>query len=217
MTRRVLWNGVDIGGAVSDAETLGGLLALIDERVSAQGHIVTAVRLDGVDEPAFGHQAVLERHLQPSAVVEVETDTPTSLVLRCVDEALDALPSVRAGVLSVGEAFAASNTSDGNRLLAEVAESLGNLIALAATVGAGMGTPLENVSAGSATGAQVVADLHRHVEELTSAQGCGDWRSVSNTLREDVAPLIDACAELLRALRARAVSGVNGEPEERIA
>lgn len=207
MGRRVLWNGVATDVASGQSETVGQVLRALDEAIGARGHVVTAVRLDGVDEPAFGSPVLLDRRLPDSAVVEVDSDTAAALIGRCVDEALAALPNVRAGIVDVSAAFRLSNVSDGNRLLAEVAESLGSLVGLAGAISTAVGVPLDVVTTDGLSGTELVAALLGIAGELTSAQLAGDWAHVADTLQFKVAPLVDTFAHLLEDLAGRARMG----------
>ncbi len=204
MSRRVLLNGVPTDLAFGQSATIGEVLQALEGAVAASGHVVTAIRLDGVDEPAFGSPALRDRRLPPSTVVEVDTDTAAALIGRCVDEALMAMPNVRAGIVDVSAAFRLSNVSDANRLLAEVAESLGSLVGLAAAISSATGVALDKVATDGHSGAQLVAALHTHAGELTTAQSLGDWAQVADTLQFKVAPLVDAFAHLLEDLADRA-------------
>lgn len=203
MSRRVLWNGVATDVASDQSETIGQVLGALDAAIDARGHVVTAVRLDGVDEPAFGSPVLRDRRLPESAVVEVDTDTASALIVRCVDEALMAMPNVRAGIVDVGAAFRLANVSDGNRLLAEVAESLGSLVSLAVAISSAVGASFDTMRTDGLTGAEAVAALHTHAGEISAAQSAGDWARVADTLQLKVAPLVDVFAHLLEDLAGR--------------
>lgn len=213
MNRRVLWNGAVVELPADQVGCLRQILQALEDPIGSRGHVVTAVRLDGVDEPAFGSPVVGERRLAESAVVEVDTDTPAALVLTCAGEALAALPAVQAGILDVSAAFRTGHVSDGNRLLAEVAESLGNLIALAAAISTAVGTTLDQVRVDDTNGAQLTARLDSLVRDLSMAQSAGEWAGVADTLQWGVAPLVIVFEGLIAELceRARQSAGRPGE------
>lgn len=205
MNRTVEWNGSPLSLPHESSATLGAILQALEPALGERGHVVTAVRLDGVDEPAFGSSLVSDRLLSEGARVEIESGSPASLVIQCLDEALGALPSVQAGIADVSAAFRIGAISDGNRLLAEVAESLGNLVSLAATVSTAVGTTLDAVEVEGTNGVALVVRLHEYADALGLAQKAGDWVKVADVLEFDVAPTVGIMAGLLEALRHAAV------------
>jgi len=65
-------------------ETWGNWLQALDASASRTGQIVTAVRFDGVEEPAFRAAQAQARRLAAFESVEVETAPPRALVARTV-------------------------------------------------------------------------------------------------------------------------------------
>src|SRR4051794_40297739 len=73
------------------AKTLGDLLAGADTHLARRGRIVTGLRLDGVDEPAFREAQVVAASPAAFGEIAIESGTPADLAGRCLAEAGSAL------------------------------------------------------------------------------------------------------------------------------
>jgi hypothetical protein len=185
----VLLDGEDFSTDITP-DTWAGLLELVDRHIESGGHIVTGVRFDGLDEPAFREPLALDQPLAELATVEISTGTPASLLERCVAEAVSSIGSLCAGAVAVGEHFRIFELEKGNAGLVELADGVSTLIALGgalalATRAEGLdGAPQRERLDG------VVAELTGHVESLLTAQQSGDWITVADILQYDVEPAL---------------------------
>ena len=75
-------------------KTVGDLVAAADDWLARSGRIVTELRLDGVDEPAFREPQIVGQSASAYSEVRIESATRADLALRCLHEAGDALKSL---------------------------------------------------------------------------------------------------------------------------
>ena len=75
-------------------KTVGDLVAAADDWLARSGRIVTELRLDGVDEPAFREPQIVGQSASAYSEVQIESGTRADLALRCLHEAGDALKSL---------------------------------------------------------------------------------------------------------------------------
>src|SRR5512147_219649 len=82
-------------------KTWGELLVALDRRSGDRGQVVTAVRFDGVDQPAF--RGTLESSdLADVATVEVEAVAPRDLLLSTIDQAVHAVDTLQQAAERIG-------------------------------------------------------------------------------------------------------------------
>jgi hypothetical protein len=179
----------------------GDLLRLLDSDLGAGGRIVTDVRFDGVDEPAFREGATLERPLGACAVVEVTTGTPAGLMDRCLEEALAAIPPLAAAATRVGERFRGLDVRAANEQLSELADGLTSVIGIVGAAGLAFQVDLRNMRCGDQVAATVVNELSTYLESLVSAQETENWFAVADLLQSDVEPALRRLAPVLDSMR----------------
>jgi hypothetical protein len=196
---RLLLNG--------DAQTLeiahktwGDLLAWADRTSADLGLLVTAVRLDGVDEPSFRETAMASRPLDGVDVIEVDAANPASLVAESLDDALSGLEGLRAHATDVARRFRGNRLAQANLGLAELTQGLGTLVTLAEAVSSAMGIPIDTVVLDGRPAFSVIEDLGQPLTELTEAQQQQDWVTVADILEFDLEPAISRVAPLFSAL-----------------
>lgn len=177
------------------------LLEALDRRASEEGMLISSVRFDGVDEPGFREAAVLVRRLESDGIVEVDTESPAALLDRMLDEAAASLPVLEAATRELAGAFRGSDATGPSRGLAQLAESLMNLVFLLAAAGEARGISLDALSAhGEPLGPRIVA-LDRALAPLVEAQAAHDWITVADELEYQVAPLLAPLVSVVDALR----------------
>lgn len=184
----------------SGLKTLGDLLAWADHASAARGELVTAVRLDGVDEPSFREESHVARALRTFAVVELDVATPAALVAESLDEALSGLTGLRQHTLEVAGRFRTVDIALANTGLAELTQGLRTLVTLVDAVGGAMGVQLDALALGGRPVNALLDDLARQLVTLGEAQRLQDWVAVADVLEFDLEPALSQCEPLFTAL-----------------
>jgi hypothetical protein len=197
--RRLLVND-EAQTAESAHETWGELLAWVDRLSADRGLLVTAVRLDGVDEPSFRQPELSDRKLGPVEVIEIDAANPATLVAESLDEALSGLAGLRAHALEVARRFRGSRVASANTGLAELTQGLGTLVTLVAAVGGAMGIAVDHLTLDGRPAFGPIEDLGQPLVELTEAQTQQDWVTVADILEFDLEPAISRVGPLFTAL-----------------
>jgi hypothetical protein len=184
----------------SGLKTWGELLAWADRTCAGTGELVTAVRLDGVDEPSFRDPGVAERPLEHMAVVELDIASPAVLVGESLREALNGLDGLRRHTLDVARRFRSTQVAHANEGLAELTLGLRTLVALVETVGGAMGVALSTVTWEGRPVIQLLEDLANPLVSLSEAQTGHDWVTVADVLEFDLEPALGQCGPFFEAL-----------------
>lgn len=196
---KILLDGSEL--PVTSAPTWGDALTVVDGRLAGTGRIVTDVRFDGLDEPAFREPATLEQGLADVLLVEVATGTPAALMDRCLEEAIAAIPPLAAVALAVGEAFRRAEHEAASGGLIELAEGLSSLVGIVGAAGLAFHVDLQHLRCGDQMAATVVNELGSYLDALVTAQEVGDWITVADVLQFDVEPALKRLAPVLESLR----------------
>lgn len=188
MTRVLINNEPrDVDGTL---ETWGDLLAWLDEGCAREGRLVTAARLDGVDEPSFREPDHSNRALKGVAVVEVDTQTPASLVLDSLGEAIDGLGSLRSFAVVTATRFRGTDIGAANRGLADLSEGLRTFVSLVAALSGALGINVEALEWQGRPVSGLLEDIGQPLVELAEAQGAEDWVTVADVLEFDLEPAL---------------------------
>ena len=183
-------------------ETWGELLAWADSFSGARGWLVTAVRLDGVDQPSFREQESGDRTPGAVAMIEIDAATPASLLASSLDEALSGVAGLRTHALDVTRRFRGSKLDFAKTGLAELTQGLGTLVTLVDAVSGVMGVAIDRVTLDGRPAGSLIEDLGPPLVELTEAQRQQDWMTVADILEFDLEPAISRVAPLFTALAA---------------
>jgi hypothetical protein len=181
-------------------ETLGDLLAAVDGRCAGQGRIVTAIRLDGDDEPAFREPHVVSRRLQTLASVEISTGTAVALALECLSEAGVALAELASASEDVARRLRAGEVRGGNRDLVAITQGIGTALTITGAASLGLGIDLGMRATPHGTLAAVAGRASRHLESVISAQVAGEWTAVADALDSGLVPELRAWSDICRGL-----------------
>lgn len=194
---RLLLDGAERGPAPG---TWGQALDAIDRELAGGGRIVTDVRFDGLDEPAFREPRVLDQALDDVATIEVISGSPESLIARCLAEAAASIEPLSQVALEIGEGFRGLDIEGASAGLAELAEGMSSLIAIAgATTMAARGTSVARSGQDHPIG-PLAGELTGFVDALIEAQQSQDWISVADILQYDVAPALRRWAPVFDAV-----------------
>lgn len=200
---RILIDGTDYEAA-SEPRTWGALLEQLDAALAPRGVIVTDVRFDGIDEPAFRDRPALDRPLADLAVVEVASGTPAALMDRCLAEALASLDPLAVAAAGVGEQFRGHDIAAASEGLVQLIDGLMSLVGILGAAGATLGVDFQRLQCGDGPAAARLVELATFLETLVSAQETQDWITVADVLQYDVEPAIRQLAGLVETVRAAA-------------
>lgn len=162
------------------------LLEAFDAELAPFGHVVTDVRFDGLDEPAFREPRVLGLALTGFATVEVETGTPASLMRRCLEEAAASIEPLCQGALAIAAAFRRLDLEEGSAGLAQLGDGISTLMAIAEAVGLGSKPPQSSDQASTS----LAGGLTEAAGELARARQREDWSAVADILEQGVEPAL---------------------------
>jgi hypothetical protein len=192
-------DGAPCAAALNGAVAWGPLLAAIDETLGGQ-RIVTDVRFDGIDEPAFRDPLILDRPLAGIAVIEVETGTPAMLVERILGEAASSLEGLCLGAAHVGELARGHDAQQAARGMVELAEGVSALVGIVGAAALALQVDLDELRCEDRPAFVLVAELTRLIEQLIAAQAGGDWITIADVLQYDVEPTLREWRPLFASL-----------------
>ncbi len=196
----VLVNG-DITGAVRQAETWGELLDILDAQCAVREDVVTAVRLGGVDRPAFRSPGLRAMPLGADAEVCIETARPADLIRDTLDEAEKVTATIVEAAMCLGGSFRGQDVAGANLALANFADSLGSLVVVTSTVAQATGVDLSVTGDGRVSAVQMINNLIGHTETLLRAQNAHDWTAVADAIEYDIASTVRRWPMVLKAIR----------------
>lgn len=199
--QRLIVNNQDIT-LDSGAKTWGELLTALDTSCHAEGRVVTAARLDGVDEPSFREPSLGGRSLDAVAVIEVEAETPATLLAEAIREASAGLDQLCRHALDVGRHFRGDDLGPAQQGLLEMVQGLQVLTSLIATVSAVLQTDTGTLMWEGKPIASLLDGLGVHLESLIEAQQREDWLTVADIIEFDIEPALRSCQPLFGALSA---------------
>ena len=185
--------------------TWGELLDMLDVLAAADGKIMSAVRLDGVEEPAFREPGVAARTLNGIARVEVESATPGAFLRSCLGEAIGPLEALADTVRTLAEIYRGHDVTRGHQGLTQLASDLRNLATLVAMLGGPIGIDLTAAGGDGQTADQQIDALGAALDALVSAQVAEDWLTVADILEYDLEPLIRRWATVLARINMQLV------------
>jgi hypothetical protein len=185
-------------------ETWAELLDWADGVSAGRGLLVTAVRVNGVDEPSFRRLARSNRALSAADVIEIGAAPPDSLVAESLVAALSGLAGLRAHALDVARRFRDTRVAVAHSGLAELTHGLGTLVTLVEAISRAMDVAGDEVTCQGRSAFGPVEDLGPPLEELADAEHRQEWTTIADILEVDLEPAISRVAPLLTALAARA-------------
>ena len=113
--------------------TVDALLSASEPVLGQQGRIVTAVRINGVDEPAFREPHVLARRLGEADRVDVETRPVGMLAEQALDDAVRYLPEIAASARAMARDLRAALPVDVRPAIGNLADNVALLAGLVHT------------------------------------------------------------------------------------
>jgi hypothetical protein len=169
-------------------EILGDLLTAIDEDLARRARIVTAVRLDGAEEPAFRDPQVIGLKLSTLGSIEIESGTPAELAMSCLTEAGQALQALAASAEDVAARLRAGGVREGNQSLASITEGIATALTITSAASLGLGIDLGVRETPHGTLAGIAQKATRGLDAIVTAQVNEDWIAVADRLESDLVP-----------------------------
>ena len=176
------------------------LLTSLDRDLEPRGFLVTAIRVDGVDQPGFRDEHRLTATLDVNAVIEVDASTPSELLEEGLREAARSVTQLQQAASALAAGYRQTDVSEANSHLATFADTLANLMALVAAAGQAMHVQLDDIRVEGMPGSAVLRHLNNTIEALLEAHGARDWVTLADVLEHDLAPLMPNLGEMIEAL-----------------
>jgi hypothetical protein len=176
--------------------TVDALLSAIEPVLGQSRRMVTALRINGVDEPAFRDAPVLARALTDDDQVDVETSAVATLAVEALEDALRYLPSLIDASRAAGADLREGRLDHGRPAIAGLAENLALLTALAHAAG------LWAREAGLASTGWLgdgVDGVEQVVGLLQDAARRHDWTAAAAALEQDLPRALCAWHDRLAA------------------
>jgi hypothetical protein len=198
----VLFNGADLT-VENTGQTWGDFMSALDVRLSADGQIMTSVRIDGVEEPAFREPSLRSRDLATFSSIEIESGRPDVLARRSLADAASALDDLRAAGRSIADQLRGYDVADGLRGLEKFSQSLLMVLRVVAAAGIGLRRELESPEQNGLSIGAVSSQLDGIVREMMDAQQSEDWLRLADILEFDLDPMLGAWQQSLLDIAAR--------------
>jgi hypothetical protein len=181
-------------------ETLGELLAAADARCAGQGRIVTALRLDGAEEPAFREPHVIARKLSTLRSVDIELGTPAELAASCLSEAGLALHALADAAATAAAHLRAGSITLGNQQLGAITQGMATVLTISSAASLGLGFDLGACETSHGTLSSIAQRASRDLESLIAAQVNADWSAVATILEHDLQQSLRLWGEICAAI-----------------
>jgi hypothetical protein len=174
------------------------LLSSLDRDLEPRGFLVTAIRVDGVDQPDFRGED--RGALGRDAIIEVDASTPSELLEEGLLEAARSVTQLRQAATALATGYRQTDVSEANAHLATFADTLANLMALVAAAGQAMHVQLDDIRVEGMPGSAVIRHLNNTIEALLEAHSARDWVTLADVLEHDLAPLMPNLGQVIEAL-----------------
>lgn len=179
--------------------TVDALLSAVEPVLGQRGRIVTAVRINGVDEPAFREAHVLARVLADADQFDVDTTPVDVMAEYALDDAIRFLPELTASARALAVELRGASPDAGRPAIGNLADNIALLAALVHT--ADMWARQAGLAATEWLGEDVAA-VERAAGRLETATAAEDWATAAETLDHDVPLALQAWQDRLTAGRA---------------
>jgi len=184
--------------AVNAPITIDALLFAVEPVLGQSGRIVTALRINGVDEPAFREPDILARSIVDVDEIDVDTTPVAVMATYALDDALRFLPDLVREARDVAEHLRSPHASDHRQAIGGLADNLALLAALVHT--ADLWARQAGLAGGDWLGDDVTA-VERVAAALETASGAGDWVSAADALEYDLTAALEGWQARLAAGR----------------
>ena len=178
--------------------TVDALLSAVEPVLGQSGRIVTALRINGVDEPAFRERDILERSLVGVDEIDLDTTPVGLMALQALDDALRYLPLLAGEARQVASGLRGAEVSEPRKAIGELADNLALMAALVHT--ADLWARQVGLAGADWLGDDVAA-VEAVAGSIAAAVGAEDWVSAADALEYDLASALEAWQVRLAAGR----------------
>lgn len=178
--------------------TVDALLSAVEPVLGQSGRIVTALRINGVDEPAFREPDVLDRSLRDADEIDLDTTPVAVMASYALDDALRYLPDLASEAREVAAHLRSPHATEHRPSIGGLADNLALLAALVHT--ADVWARRAGLAGGDWLGDDVAA-IERVAATLETAAGAEDWVSAADALEYDLTEALEGWQARLAAGR----------------
>lgn len=176
------------------------LLSAVEPVLSRTGRIVTALRINGVEEPAFREPDVLGRTVADEDEIDLDTTPVAVMATYALDDAIRFLPDLSNAARAVAAGLRGTQPDDQRAGLAGLADNLALLVALVHT--ADLWARQAGLAELDWLGDDVAA-VERVAGSLETATAAADWPGAADALEVDLTAALGAWRERLAEGRLR--------------
>lgn len=180
----------------------GDLIGFLDNQLAATQDVVTNVRLNGVEEPAFRDPSLCAQPMTAFALVEVETGEPQVLARRCLGEAAAAIAELRRATRDAADGFRVDKVSEAQAGLEHVSQGLVTVLRIVAAAGLALRRELDTPDRDGRSIGGLSTELDSVVQVLLEAQRNEDWIQVADILEYDLNPILNGWHNVLTQVAA---------------
>ncbi len=200
---RILVN--DTARGLDEAQkTWGELLEVLEQDLGRQGHLVTAARFDGVDEPSFRDADCTSREIAAFQTIEVDSSTPIALIVSCLADATTAIERVCESAIALADLFRGHDIPSANRGLVELADNVRALVKLVDALRSPLGLDVDRLLWDGRPVPEHITELSELVQSLITAQESRDWLTVADIIEFDLEPALRRWHSILLAVQSAA-------------
>jgi hypothetical protein len=174
--------------------TVDALLSAVEPVLGQSGRIVTALRINGVDEPAFREPDILERSLANADEIDLATTPVGVIAYQALHDALRYLPDLAREARGVATGLRGAQVSEPRKAIGDLADNLALLAALVHT--ADMWARQAGLAAGDWLGEDVAA-VERVAGSIEGAVRAEDWITAADALEYDLTAALEGWQERL--------------------
>lgn len=164
------------------------ILGRVEPDVARRSRVVTAIRINGVDEPAFREATVGTRMLAADDTLEIDTTPTRQLASDALDDAVRLMPALCEAASATAGHLRGDAPLQAAGDLAPLAEGLTLLVTLVQAADAW--ADASQVPHESWLGADVSA-VGRGIDALESAQRRQDWHETASVLETSLIPALE--------------------------
>ena len=196
---------LNVNGIEQPLESLpdywGKLLERLDRDADLRGEVVTAVRFDHVEQPAFREPVLIECRLTELESIAIETTARRVLIDDALAHGVMSCHALATAARDARALFRAGDAAAASRALLEFGEGIRSLVVLVGAVAAACTTAFDSVDTKGRTVSDDVNDLIRQLEDVVSAQQADDWLTVADILEYEFEAALEGWRTRFTALR----------------
>ena len=190
----------------SGQKTWADVLVTLDAQAEIKGHVVTAVRFGGVDQPSFRAASLQALAVPDTGGIEVETVPRGRLLRTTLGAAGSSLPEIAAGASHAASAFRRGDLAAAHQQLGTLLATVRTLVDLTLASAAAAGTGLHDLPCGAYTAAEILGATGLALDTLAQHQVVEDWVALADDLEYTLAPSLLAWSVVFEAMQDRSAA-----------